>query len=121
MFLIKLSQKNTKGEAVFSATAKFNLPEGDEFAAFGKELANFAHETLQYQQRSKSRGINTAMIRKTLPVNITIASIDDNDDLQVELYFKNFGKFISEATEQTVAEQLADSAEFTYKFSNWAK
>lgn len=121
MFSIKLQQTNKAGETVFSAEANFNLLEGQEFSSFGKEIANFAKETIEFQKRSKERGLNVSMIRKTLPTSISIQSLSDGDDLQASLYFKNFGSYVSKVDEGTLAEQLADSAEFTYKFSSWNK
>lgn len=121
MFLIQLKQENKAGQVVFSAEAKFNLVEGKEFQSFGREVANFAKETISFQQRSKERGLNVSMIRKTLPTSISIKALDDNDDLAASLYFRNFGAYVAKVGEGTLAEQLADSAEFTYKFSGWNK
>jgi len=120
-FQVCLEQTNSKDEKVFTAKANFNLPEDSAFESFGREIANFAKETLEFQQRSKKRGLHYQMIRKTAPTHITLSSLEEGDEFQVSLHFKNFGRFAAEQPEKVVADQLADSAEFVAKFSNWDK
>lgn len=121
MYLVSLKQTNKAGNTVFSAQAKFNLIEGEEFEGFGREVANFCYETKKFINRSLKRGVKVQGFRKTLPMTISVVSLDENDDLAASVEFKNFGRFIEETTEAKLRAQLKDSAEFTYKFSNWNK
>jgi len=121
MFLIKLSQKNKSKETVFSAQAKMNLIEGQEFEQFGKELAIFCKDVVKLQASNKAKGLNSVMLRKTLPVTLELVSLDENDDINVSLKFGNFGKFVEKTSEENLSAALSENAEFVYKYSNWTK
>ena len=121
MFLIKLNQTNKAKETVFSAQAKLNLLEGQEFEHFGKELATFCKDVVKLQASNKAKGLNSVMIRKTLPVSLELISLDESDDIDVSLRFGNFGKFVENTSEENISALLAENAEFVYKYSNWTR
>jgi len=117
MYLIKMTQQNKEGKTVFEAKTKLDFNENDEFKGLGREIAFFAKETLELEKRSKARGNYTNIIRKSFGTSISIEALDSDDDIRSGVYYKNFCKFANKVDEGTLAEDIADHAEYVYNMA----
>lgn len=117
--LVMLVQYNNLNEkkVTFEATKKVSYAEKNAFSNVSKQIANFCKETIEFTNRSKQRGVNISLLKKSQPIDIVFES----EKKEVTISFKNFGKFVEQTKEEDIAEQIKDSFKFVDKFANWEK
>ena len=113
---IELKQKNkTSGNTTFKATANVLNIGSDNLESCSKEIAAFCKGVVDLQRKNAKRGYKNAVncIKKTVPMQITISGVGEDSDIDtVQLYYRNFGKFVSEATEANLRGFLSDNIKF---------
>ena len=115
-FQVVVKQVNKAGNISFSAMRTI---EGDNVDTFSDLTASFCKGLHELAKRSKERGVNISSIKKSLPASISVSVLDDSGAESFNIYIRNFGKFVDEAPEKVIREQLADMADFAILNSNW--
>lgn len=117
--LIMLVQYNNLNErkVTFEASQTIDLDGRKLFNSASEQISEFCKETIEFCKRSKNRGVNISLIKKSQPIDIVI----ETENKEVSISFKNFGKFVEETDKENLKEQLKDSFEFVDKFSNWER
>ena len=104
-------------KVTFEASARVTLEDKSRFDDAAKQIAEFCKETIEFCKRSKARGLNISMLKKTQPIDIVF----EGGEKDVVISFPNFGKFVENWSKATLKAQIKDSFELQYKFINWEK
>ena len=116
--ILLVQYNNLKERKVtFEASKKVTLEDKSKFDNVAKQISEFCKEAIEFSKRSKARGINISMLKKTQPIDIVFES----GKKDIIISFKNFGKFVEESSKSTLKSQIKDSFQFLDKFSNWEK
>lgn len=116
---IKLVQRSNSdsNKVTFSAKKVINLDGRKTIHEASILIADFCKDTIEYCKRSKERGLNISMIRKTQPIDIIVQT--ETKDLTISI--NNFGKWVENNDVTIVQDQLEDTFKFTEKHSEFAK
>ena len=107
---ITLVQRSSSSNKVtFSAKKVINLDGRKTINEASVLIADFCKDTIEYCKRSKERGLNISMIRKTQPIDIIVQT--ETKDLTISI--NNFGKWVEANDVTLVTEQLQDTFKFT--------
>lgn len=100
---ITLMQINKKGNKSFEAVLN---TKSESVMGTCKLVAEFSKDIVVLQKKNEMLGMRTAIngIKKSLPLQLSIESVHPNGKTSVSLLYKNYGKFVREATEKNVAE-----------------
>lgn len=116
--ILLVQYNNLKERKVtFEASKKVNLDSKSKFDDAAKQIAEFCKEAIEFSKRSKARGVNISMLKKTQPIDIVF----EGGKKDVIISFKNFGRFVEESSKSNLKAQIKDSFQFIDKFSNWEK
>lgn len=110
-----LTQKNKAGQISFGASKTVEVGDDREIQNIASEIAHFSHDVQKLVQRNKELGYRTAYngIKKSLPLSIDIKAVNaEDEDFNVSLHYRNFGKYVSETTTENLQAFLVANIEF---------
>lgn len=110
-----LTQKNKSGQISFGASKTVDVGDDNEIKNIASEIAHFSHDVQKLVERNKELGYRTAYngIKKSLPLSIDIKAVNTEDeDFNVSLHYRNFGKYITETTTENLQAFLVANIEF---------
>lgn len=116
---ITLVQKSNSdsNKITFSAKKVINLDGRKTIKEASVLIADFCKDTIEYCKRSRERGLNISMIRKTQPIDIIVQT--ESKDLTISI--NNFGKWVEANDVTIITDQLQDTFKFTEKHSEFTK
>ena len=119
---VNLQQVNKEGNVSFYATAKINTGKSSKLSDVASECAEFCKGVIELNQECAKLGYTSATnnVKKSLPLSLTIKGLGKDNDVNCEIFFKNFGKFAYEATETKVKKAMEYKIEFVERFSQFA-
>lgn len=108
-----LTQKNKDGKNSFKAVKNVNIGNND-FSDVSKEISIFTKDIINLCENNKKLGYKSAFngIKKSLPMTLKIVTEDEN----LQLNYRNYGKFAYDATQKTLQKFLKNNIEFTQKW-----
>ena len=116
--ILLVQYNNLKERKVtFEAIKKVTLEDKSKFDDAAKQISEFCKEAIEFSKRSKARGVNISMLKKTQPIDIVF----EGGEKDVIISFKNFGRFVEDSSKATLKAQIKDSFQFINKFINWEK
>ena len=116
--ILLVQYNNLKERKVtFEASKKVTLEDKSKFDDAAKQISEFCKEAIEFSKRSKARGVNISMLKKTQPIDIVF----EGGKKDIIISFKNFGRFVEGSSKSTLKSQIKDSFQFLDKFSNWEK
>ena len=115
---VVLTQVNKSGNVSFEAKRKLNIGE-NEVSHVSLEIAAFCKDISKLCKSNANLGFASAVsgIKKSLPMSITLQGLGDDDDVNVSLEYRNFGKFVENTTETKLRKFLKNNIEFAEKYS----
>ena len=117
--ILLVQYNNLKERKVtFEAVKKVTLKDKSKFDDAAKQISEFCKEAIEFSKRSKARGVNISMLKKSQPIDIVFEGGRKKD---IIISLPNFGKFVEEKSKSTLKAQIKDSFQFLDKFSNWEK
>lgn len=110
-----IQQRNNKDEIVFTAQKVVNIG-NSEIQSVSKEIAIFCKDLQELMEYNKTVGLSHNYgLRKSLKTDFIINGIGDDDDINVAIGYRNFGKFVEASSTDVIEEALSKSIEFSYK------
>lgn len=108
-----ITQESKNGTVSFRAAKVVNIGGADP-ATVSKDIAGFSKAVIELVQKNKANGYGSAFsgIKKSLPLSISIQSVDVDDDINLRLDYKNFGRFLHEANQTQIESFIKDQIEF---------
>lgn len=118
---VDLSQANVKGDVTFNASKKINTGKAENLLAIANEVSGFCIAFRDLVKRNHKRGwTGLKGIRKSQVMTLTIQGIGDDDDINIQLSFRNFGKFLEETTRKNLQGLLDDNINFIETHGDWS-
>lgn len=112
-----IQQRNNKNEIVFTANKTVNIG-SEQIESVSKEIAVFCKDLQELMEFNKSVGLSHNYgLRKSLKTDFIINGIDDYDDINVAIGYRNFGKFVEASSTDVIEQALSKSIAFSYKHS----
>jgi hypothetical protein len=112
---VTLFQANKEGKKVFTASKAVNVK--DQNKDLATDLSNYFKAVIELQNKLLKLGLNERAMRKTLPIEITIA----NEDETFSIHFRNFGKFVEGSTVAKLKKAIELKLDFVQVYGNWTK
>lgn len=113
---VTLKQVNKKGNTSFEASANVDTGKGRKLSDVAKDVANFSKAIVTLQEKNAERGYASAVngIKKSLPMVLTLRA----GKQELTMQYRNYGKFIREATEANIRGFLEDNIDFATKYGD---
>jgi len=116
--ILLVQYNNLKERKVtFEASKQVTLSDESKFEEASIQIAEFCKGAIEFSKRSKARGVNVSMLKKTQPIDIVF----EGGEKDIIISFPNFGKFVEDSSKAILKAQIKDSFKFIDQFGNWEK
>lgn len=118
---VKLFQLNKEDLKTFEAVKTLGVNDENFLEDFATDIAEFSKDCINYVDRMKALKFNVKLIRKSSAMHIEINGLDQDDDINISLKVKNYGKFVENANKDDIKTMLSESGEFMLKHGDSIK